>query len=48
MEGGVARVGPGRGRSQRAGPGGVSRTSRGVDRVSGDGPEMMTLATVKR
>ena len=45
----MAGLRPGRGRGQRAGPGGVSWTRRGVDRVGGDGPEMKTnIATVRR
>ena len=46
VQGGVARLGPGGGRWQRPGPGGVAWASRRVDRVGGDGPEMNKSATV--
>ena len=46
VQGGVARLGPGGGRGQRSGSGGVAWASLRVDRVGGDGPEMNKSATV--
>ena len=46
VQGGVSRLGPGGGWGQRPGAGGVAWSSRRVDRVGGDGPEMNKSATV--
>ena len=47
VQGGVARLGPRRGRGQRPGPGGVAWPCWRVDRVGSDGPEMHNSASAR-